>query len=257
MADLVLSFDGIEIWHGNSLDRATVETIMAGRVGDLLHVDAPYSARTHEGHRKGKLTADRATSFAGRRGSERSDLEYKHWTPEDVQRFGASWLSAIDGWATTITDHVLAPAWSEGFEGAGLYAFPPLPWVEVGSRVRMVGDGPSSWSYQVIVARPRREPWSTWGCLRGAYIGPGENQQNRPDRITGGKSLRLTCDLVCDYSRRGHLVVDPALGGGTTALACRMTGRRCIGIEVDHTRAELCARLVRDRREQLTLGGVA
>ena len=152
-------------------------------------------------------------------------------------------------WATSITDHVLAPYWSAHFEARDLYTFQPLPWVETGSRVRMTGDGPSSWTCWAVVARPRS--LAKWGTLPGAYIGPGESAQNRPDRIIGGKSLRMTIAFLHDYSRRGQLVLDPCLGGGTTMLAARMSGRRCIGIEKDEARAELCARLVSGKREQL------
>lgn len=261
---LVYSVDGCEIWHGDSLEPGTAELVLQGRRADLLHVDAPYSAKTHEGHREGKMTADRAAGFADPEGSaiqryaarrpERSDIEYASWSDVEIERCGAEWLPHVDGWATTITDHVLAPDWEHEFEGSGRYVFQPLPWVEIGSRVRMLGDGPSCWSCWLVVARPRTEPWSKWGTLPGAYIGPAENHQNRPDRITGGKSLAMTIALLGDYSRRGQLVLDPCLGGGTTILAARMSGRRCIGIEKDAARAELCARLLRrGRREQMSL----
>lgn len=259
MVELLLSIAGVEVWHGDCLDPETVAAVMQGRKADLLHTDAPYSAKTHDGHKQGKLTAERAAGFGatnpetpiGRYASKngiadaRSDIEYASWSPDDVATFNALWLPFVDGWATTITDHVLQPAWSAAFEAHKLYTFPPLPWVELGSRVRMAGDGPSMWSCQLIVARPRRMPFSKWGTLPGAYVGPGENHQNRPDRVTGGKSIPLTCNLLRDYSRDGALVVDPCLGGGTTALAALKTGRRCIGIEKDRGRAELCAELAR------------
>ncbi len=270
MGELIYQDALVEVWHGDSLDPATVEAVMQGRKADLLHVDAPYSAKTHEGHREGKLTADRAGSFgeegdsaihryARRKGAERSDIEYAAWSPEDVRHFCAFWLPTVEGWVTTITDHVLAPAWAAEFSesSADLYTFQPLPWVEVGSRVRIQGDGPSAWACQLVVARPRREPWSRWGTLGGAYVGPGENAQNRPARITGGKSIALTRCLISDYSKRGQLVLDPCLGGGTTAIAAKMTGRRCIGIEKDRGRAELCARLLRGAKEQRDLFDVA
>lgn len=269
MTRLLHSVDGCEIWHGDCLDPETVAEVMQGRTADLLHVDAPYSARTHEGHESGKVTVDKARHFAETRAlsadsrqrgharyaakAQRASIEYEPWSPETVSQFANIWLPVTRGWATTITDHVLAPAWSDAFTGANLYTFPPLPWVEIGSRVRMTGDGPSSWSCHTIVARPKGAPYSKWGTLPGAYVGPAENKQSRPDRITGGKSLALTQAFLADYSRRGDLVLDPCLGGGTTMLAARMTGRRCIGIEQDPARAQLCARLITTKREQVAL----
>jgi DNA modification methylase len=39
--------------------------------------------------------------------------------------------------------------------------------------------------------------------------------------------------LVRDFSRPGDLVVDPCGGGFTTAVACRILGRRCISCDID------------------------
>jgi len=262
--ELLVSVSGVEVWHGDSLDAEVADGILGGRKADLLAVDAPYSDTTHSGHRQGKVTADRAATFgetaAGTTGNrkavaryaakvasglkERSDLDYDAWSHDDVERFVDLWSAHVHGWWASITDDILGPHWRRSFDARELYSFAPLPWVEIGSRVRMLGDGPSGWTCWLMVARPRSAPWSKWGTLRGAYIGPAQNHQNRPDRITGGKSVRLTCELLRDYSRGGALVVDPCLGGGTTALAAMKTGRRCIGIERDRARAELCAELV-------------
>jgi len=243
-----------EIWQGDCLDPEHVAAVMGGRKADLLFVDAPYSFRTHDGHKAGKVTADRASGFAASgtsavhayasRRPERADLDYGAWSPGDVFHFCQLWLPLTTGWAVTITDHVLAPAWAESMELAGRYVFQPLPWVEIGSRVRILGDGPSNWTCWAIVSRPKRAPFSKWGTLRGAYVGPGENKQNRPDRITGAKSYALMRDLIKDYSRPGDLVVDPCHGGGTTMVAALAEGRRFVGMEKDPGRAELCRQLL-------------
>jgi DNA modification methylase len=224
---------------------------MGDRIANLLCVDAPYSEKTHSGHAGGKITADRAAGFnvdtpEGRYAKkvasglkERRDISYSHWTKQHVSAFMDVWRLRVDGWFCSLTDHVLAPDWAGYFEAYGLYTFSPLPWVEIGSRVRMTGDGPSGWTCQLVVARPRTRKFSKWGTLPGAYIMPGENHQNRPTRIMGAKSITGMCELIGDYSRPGELVVDPCVGGGTTALACRMTGRRFIGIERDAETAKL------------------
>ena len=47
------------------------------------------------------------------------------------------------------------------------------------------------------------------------------------------KPVILMEHLVKLFSKKGALVVDPFLGSGTTALACKNVDRRCIGIELN------------------------
>ena len=57
--------------------------------------------------------------------------------------------------------------------------------------------------------------------------------QNGKDRFhPTQKSIRLFEDLIKKHSNEGDVVVDTFLGGGTTAIACKNTGRRCIASEI-------------------------
>ena len=47
------------------------------------------------------------------------------------------------------------------------------------------------------------------------------------------KPVYLIEHLVKLFSKKDSLVVDPFLGSGTTALACKNTNRRCIGTEIN------------------------
>jgi DNA modification methylase len=49
----------------------------------------------------------------------------------------------------------------------------------------------------------------------------------------GGKPLPLMMQIIDDYTRHRQAVLDPFLGGGTTAVACEKMGRHCTGIEID------------------------
>ena len=185
---------------------------------DHCITDPPYSARVHVG-------SDGLTSYDG---SKRAALEYGGWNAGDVLRV----VEAVrpSGWWVAITDHALAPTWERLWEAQDLYTFAPLPWVAVGSRVRLQGDGPSSWTCWVCVARPRERRMSTWGTLPGAYITSGRTQDAV---VTGAKPLDLMRAIVRDYSRPGDLIVDPCAGGGTTLLAAAIEGRRAVGAELD------------------------
>lgn len=47
------------------------------------------------------------------------------------------------------------------------------------------------------------------------------------------KPLSLMEHLIKLFSKKGALILDPFLGSGTTALACKNTNRKCIGIELN------------------------
>lgn len=204
------------------------QSVLADVECDALIVDAPYSERTHESHspRTSVLTAcERDTKWAAR-GGKRSSINYDCWSAAQVTGFVSAWSSRVRGWFVSITDSELYPVWRDAFREHGRYVFAPLPFVETGSRVRLNGDGPSSWTCWVVVARPTTQEFLRWGTLDGSYYGPNERKP-----VTGGKSLTLMRALVRDYSRPGDLVCDPCSGGGTTLLAALMEGRRAVGAE--------------------------
>ena len=47
------------------------------------------------------------------------------------------------------------------------------------------------------------------------------------------KPTNLIMFLIQTFSKKGQIVLDPFLGSGTTALACKYTHRSCIGFEID------------------------
>lgn len=204
---------------------------------DLLCVDAPYSERTHSGHDGASRRDPGAMADPGKLSRP---IDFPLWLPDDVERAVAAWAPSVRGWFVTVTDHILAPVWSAALETAGRYVFAPLPWVAPGRGVRLAGDGPSSWTCWIVVARPRCAPYSKWGTLQGAYIVPQDS-----DAIVGGKPLQLMRALVRDYSREGDVVCDPCCGAGTTLRAALDLGRRAVGIDIKPEHVELSIKRLR------------
>ena len=54
------------------------------------------------------------------------------------------------------------------------------------------------------------------------------------------KPIALIEHLIKLFSKKDSLVVDPFLGSGTTALACKNTERKCIGLEINTEYYEIC-----------------
>jgi site-specific DNA-methyltransferase (adenine-specific) len=54
------------------------------------------------------------------------------------------------------------------------------------------------------------------------------------------KPIQLMEHLIKLFSKEGALIVDPFLGSGTTALACKNTNRQCLGIELNEEYYKIC-----------------
>lgn len=172
---------------------------------DAVITDPPYSARCHAGHDAGSAEA--------KDGASRSALGYSALSGEDVARLAEAYADCCDGWIVWMTDSDLALAVRTALEEIGRYAFAPLPFYQAGRSVRLSGDGPSSWTDWIVVARTKAQ--MKWGTLPGGYIaGPGWNDKAR----MGGKPTPLMEALVSDYSRGGRPCLIPTWGLAPRAL---------------------------------------
>lgn len=196
---------------------------------DSLITDAPFDARTHKGTRSTKDIEDT------------SGISFPPWTAKDVGAFVSSWAPRTRRWICAMTSHCLIEAWEKAYRKAGLFSFAPVPIVLSGMGVRMLGDGPSSWTIYLMVARsklrrsmanPASNGKALWRTTRGAYVGPADTANASGGR---GKPMWLLRDLVEDYSNVGDLVCDPLAGWGTTLAAGLGAGRRVVGAESDAT----------------------
>ncbi len=62
---------------------------------------------------------------------------------------------------------------------------------------------------------------------------PSKKEKGEGNSHITVKPLHLIEHLIKIFSKENALVVDPFLGSGTTALACKNTNRRCIGLEIN------------------------
>jgi DNA modification methylase len=73
-------------------------------------------------------------------------------------------------------------------------------------------------------------------CIQAGFIAK-EKERFHPTQ----KPVRVFRQIIEDYSVEG-IILDPFLGSGTTAVACKELGRRFIGIEIDPKYCEIAER---------------
>jgi DNA modification methylase len=64
------------------------------------------------------------------------------------------------------------------------------------------------------------------------------------------KPTDLVLHFLQLHSSKGHTILDPFMGGGTTLVACEKLGRRGIGIEIDEAHFETACRRVEQATRQ-------
>lgn len=69
---------------------------------------------------------------------------------------------------------------------------------------------------------------------------PSKSEKGENNTHITVKPLCLIEHLIKLFSKKGSLVVDPFLGSGTTALACKNTERKCIGTELNIEYYNIC-----------------
>lgn len=207
------------------------QDVLEGERGDHLITDPPYGESTHRGQ-PGETT--------------QRDLDYSFWCADDVRDFVGSWAPRIAGWLCCMTSDDLIDAYRSAYAAHGLKVFAPVPIIQ--ERVRQRGDGPASCAVYLMVARPRREPYCSWGALPGWYHAGIE--RNAP--IVGAKPVPLLSAVLRDYSRKGDRVIDPCAGWGSTLMAAHAMGRGALGAEaVAITYGEARKRLDTELRQGL------
>jgi hypothetical protein len=219
------------------LYQADCREILPGLLADHIITDPPYSDGLHANH----------NASAARRadGAMARELGYAALNPGEAEALAEDFNAAAAGWILWMTDSELAPVIRAALARLGRTTFAPLPYFHAGRSVRLAGDGPSSWTDWIVVART--PALHRWGTLRGGYIARSGWDDKE---IIGGKPTRLMQLMVCDYSRPGDVVCDPFMGAGTTGVACWRAGRGFIGIEIDPRTFDLACRRIEAAQRQ-------
>ena len=124
-------------------------------------------------------------------------------------------------------------------------------WVKTNPMPQLTADRPANgWDgIAYLHNRATKKRWNGGGS-HGNWIGPVVTNGLHPT----GKPVEFIERIVAMHSDEGELILDPFAGSGTTGLAAKNLGRRCILIERDEKYCEIAARRLSIRFDNIDGG---
>jgi len=140
------------------------------------------------------------------------------------------------------------PRWRDLGDDEGLSYLRTCIWVKTDPQPQLTGDRPGMGYESIVTAhsRSQRSKWNGGGTV-GVFTHSKVDSENRRlgNQHPTQKPQSLMRELVSKFTDEGDLVLDPFAGSASTLVACRVLGRRAIGIELDEGFAEIAAERLR------------
>ena len=166
-------------------------------------------------------------------GDTRDQRSYLTWA---TMWLSECWRVARDGAPLLVfTDWRQLPTMTDAIQAAGWMWRGIVVWHKPSARP-MIGEFRRDSEFIVYASKGKPTRY-TRRCFPGVIQCPVNTATKV--HITG-KPLALMQDLM-EIVKPGGTVLDPFLGGGTTAHAAMLTGRKCIGVELSPGYAQLSA----------------
>lgn len=202
-------------------------TVMRGMAADsvnLVLADPPYEQHMHVG--KADARGIRLDGYASPKPVDFESIDA-------IRADAAAEITRISsGWALVFcTPEGIAP-WRDAFEAAGSRYKRACFWHKPDSAPQFNGQGPAM-AVEAFVAVWCGKGHSRWngGGKRNVWT-YGTNAPFRDGRHPTEKPVDLIAQLIADFSQVGDLICDPFMGSGTTGVACNLTKRLFIGVEI-------------------------
>jgi hypothetical protein len=148
---------------------------------------------------------------------------------------------AAKRWALVFSDVETCFRWRGGLEGAGMRYVRTGAWVKPNAMPQMSGDRPAVGFEPCTIAHAKGPMRWNGGGKQAVWTHGTSSGAERPDHPCP-KPEALMAELVSQFSDPGELILDPFGGSGTTAVAAKRLGRRCILIEREAKYCEVAAR---------------
>lgn len=197
---------------------------------DHVITDPPYGQRVYD-NAFGLKRADITQDEQRRRGHALLQMaEGAIGAIDDmVDGLGIEFGRLARRWVIVFSDAEMCFRWRAALETGGLRYVRTGAWVKPDAMPQMTGDRPAVGFEPCIIAHAQEAMrWNGGG--HAAVWTHCTTRANRPDHPCP-KPEQLMRQLVWQFSDDGETILDPFGGSGTTAVAAKRLGRRCILIE--------------------------
>ena len=229
----------VQLFHGDCREiLPTIERV------DHVITDPPYEAESHTLARRVQRGTVSARHWRGRNSELRETaLSFAAIDEETRSKAACHFARMSRRWALVFCQAEAAHKWEGLLTENGMTRRRWCVWVKPDGQPQFSGDRPGV-GYETIVAchASGRSRWNGGGRL-GVFTHAKNvtgSQFSEPHPTT--KPERLMEDLVSLFTDPSDLILDPFGGSGTTAVAAKRLGRRCILIEREEKYCEVAAK---------------
>jgi len=213
-------------------------------LGNVDHIigDPPYEARLHaaKSHEK-DLRKDGGPK-----------LQVIDFDCIDPIRAGFVTLASgiCDGWFIAFCTPEGIAKWADEINASSMKYKRACHWIKPDSTPQLNGQGPAQGAEHFVCAwaGSGHARWNAGG-KRGVYTHLVNNAERTGLHPTE-KPRRLMSEIVCDFTNKGQVILDPFMGVATTGVACMREGRKFIGIEKNQRYFDIACKRIEDAQRQ-------
>lgn len=241
--DKVYDCNSVTIYQGEAF--SSLRELPEGMV-DAVITDPPYcsGAATLAGKQtdpaKKYQSSETQKSYPPLLGDAKDQRSFTTWA---TLWLGECWrVSKAGSPLLLFSDWRQLPAMTDAVQAAGWQWLGIVPWNKRTARPS-IGRFKAQCEYVLFASKGRLVP-ATRACLPGLY----EHTVIASKKVhINSKPLPLLQSLM-EIVQPGGVVLDPFIGGGTTALAALATGRGCVGIELSPEYAAITVERLKQHR---------
>lgn len=205
---------------------------------DHFVTDPPYSTHTHAKQWIGSALTDDGKA---RVSTAHKELGFDPLSEELRGFVAVQGAKMCRRWFLAFTDIESVFDWRRSVLTAGMDYVRACIWDKVDSAPQFTGDRPAASAEAIVVAHAKGKKAWNGGGGRGVFRhAVNAERGSKPHPST--KPEPLMRELVSLFTDAGDLIVDPFAGSGTTAVAAKRLGRRCILIEQQEKYCEIAAK---------------